>query len=274
MKWKNLTTVVLLAFVGVSLVALVRKETRSSPAGTPAPTVETATAAPGVKLIAYYMHGKVRCPSCMDIETFAREAVESGFPDELRTGVLEWRIVNYEEPGNEHYAHDYKLAAPCVVLVSLRDGKQASWKSLPEVWEKFSDKPEFIKFVQQNVRELLADPKAGPAVGTAQAAVTASAKIPRLLDVGATKCIPCKMMAPVLEELRGQYKDRLTVDFIDVWENPDAAEKYDVSTIPTQIFFDAEGKERYRHIGFISKDDILRKWKELGVALDGESKAL
>ncbi len=194
----------------------------------------------------------------MDIEAFAREAVEAGFPDELKKGLLQWRIVNYEEPGNEHYAKDYQLAAPCVVLVRLRDGQQASWKSLPEVWELVGDKPEFVTFVQKNIRALLAD--------TTTAALP---KRPRLIDLGAGKCIPCKMMAPVLEELREQYKGRLDVVFLDVWENPDAAEKYDVSTIPTQIFFDAEGKERYRHVGFISKEDILKKWQELGIDLGG-----
>jgi len=79
------------------------------------------------------------------------------------------------------------------------------------------------------------------------------------------------MMAPVLAELREHYQGRLDVVFIDVWENPNAAEPYSVETIPTQIFFDAEGKERYRHVGFFSKEEILSQWKELGIDLGGES---
>ncbi|MHC4574894.1 MAG: organomercurial lyase [Planctomycetota bacterium] len=91
--------------------------------------------------------------------------------------------------------------------------------------------------------------------------------LPRLVDLGATKCIPCKMMAPILEELKTEYAGILQVDFIDVWKNPDAGKEYGIKIIPTQIFFDASGKERFRHEGFFSKEDILAKWKELGVSL-------
>ncbi len=92
-------------------------------------------------------------------------------------------------------------------------------------------------------------------------------KLPRLVDLGAGKCIPCKMMAPILEELKTERAGSLEVVFIDVWQNKEAAKEYGIRLIPTQIFFDAAGKERFRHEGFISKEDILRKWKELGVDL-------
>ena len=90
---------------------------------------------------------------------------------------------------------------------------------------------------------------------------------PRLLDLGAGKCIPCKMMAPILDELKEEYTGRLDVEFVDVWQNPDAASRHGVESIPTQIFFNAAGKELYRHQGFFAKEDILKKWKELGVDL-------
>jgi len=93
--------------------------------------------------------------------------------------------------------------------------------------------------------------------------------LPRMVDLGADKCIPCKMMAPILKELKSEYEGTLIVDFIDVWKNPDEGPKYGIKLIPTQIFFDASGKERFRHEGFISKEDILAKWKELGVDLAG-----
>ncbi len=90
---------------------------------------------------------------------------------------------------------------------------------------------------------------------------------PRLLDLGATTCIPCKKMAPVLEELKTEYEDRLDVEFVDVWKVPGVANQYGVTSIPTQIFFDASGKELFRHQGFFGKDEILAKWDELGVDL-------
>ena len=96
------------------------------------------------------------------------------------------------------------------------------------------------------------------------------AATPRLLDLGSTTCIPCKMMKPILDELRRDYAGRLTVDFVDVNRDREAAMAHRVRVIPTQIFFDASGREIFRHEGFISKEDILAKWKELGVALEGE----
>jgi thioredoxin 1 len=96
---------------------------------------------------------------------------------------------------------------------------------------------------------------------------TTTAKLPRLVDLAAGKCIPCKMMAPILEELKKEYAGRMNVEFIDVWENPDAGKPYSIEIIPTQIFFNAEGKELFRHVGFFAKEDILAKWKELGVDL-------
>ena len=90
---------------------------------------------------------------------------------------------------------------------------------------------------------------------------------PRLLDLGADKCVPCKMMAPILDDLKEEYAGRLDVEFIDVWQNSDVASRYRVESIPTQIFFDASGRELYRHQGFFAKEDILKKWKSLGVDL-------
>lgn len=118
---------------------------------------------------------------------------------------------------------------------------------------------------------LLKRPAETSPVAARSAATTATTneKIPRLLDLGATKCVPCKMMAPILEGLKKEYAGKMHVEFIDVWENEAAGEKYGVEMIPTQIFFDAEGKELFRHTGFLGKEDILAKWKELGVNFGG-----
>ena len=89
--------------------------------------------------------------------------------------------------------------------------------------------------------------------------------LPRLVDVGADKCIPCIMMAPILEELKKEYEGSLDVEFVDVWKNPKAGEQYKIRVIPTQIFYDASGKELYRHVGFMSKEDILKKLAELKI---------
>lgn len=101
------------------------------------------------------------------------------------------------------------------------------------------------------------------------AAEEAPDNLPVLIDLGADKCIPCKMMAPILEELESEYADTFEVRFIDVWKNPDAAEGYNIRVIPTQIFYNAEGKELFRHEGFFSKEDILKTWEKHGVIKSG-----
>jgi thioredoxin 1 len=88
--------------------------------------------------------------------------------------------------------------------------------------------------------------------------------LPRLVDLGADKCIPCRMMAPILDELKATYTDKLEVEFIDVWKHREEAERYGVRMIPTQIFYSPDGKELYRHQGFFAKEDILAKWRNLG----------
>lgn len=93
--------------------------------------------------------------------------------------------------------------------------------------------------------------------------------LPMLLDLGADKCVPCKAMAPIIEEMRETFAGRLNVEFIDVWKNRDAASQYSIQVIPTQIFFDADGGELFRHQGFFSREDMLAKWRELGYEFEG-----
>lgn len=78
-----------------------------------------------------------------------------------------------------------------------------------------------------------------------------------MVDVGATECIPCKMMAPIMAELEKEYAGIADIVFIDVWKNPSQGRKYAVQTIPTQIFFDSSGKEVFRHVGFLDKKPIV-----------------
>ena len=87
---------------------------------------------------------------------------------------------------------------------------------------------------------------------------------PKLVDLGSDKCIPCQMMEPVLEELRKEYEGKLDVVFINIRTDYEEAEKYSIQVIPTQIFYSPAGDELFRHVGFFSKEDILKTWKELG----------
>ena len=108
----------------------------------------------------------------------------------------------------------------------------------------------------------------GPAIAESAAVQVADRNLPRMIDLGAGKCIPCKAMKPILDDLRTNYADCFQTIFVDVWENTDKAKEYAIKTIPTQIFYNADGRELYRHEGFYSKEEILAKWKELGVKVE------
>jgi len=86
-----------------------------------------------------------------------------------------------------------------------------------------------------------------------------------MVDLGAHKCIPCKMMAPVLKKLKKQYKAKASIVFIDVWQHREQAQRHAIRTIPTQIFFDKEGEEVYRHEGFMSEEAIIGQLANMGV---------
>ena len=84
-----------------------------------------------------------------------------------------------------------------------------------------------------------------------------------MLDLGAKKCIPCKMMAPIIEELKKEYNGKAAILFIDVWQHPQEAGKYSIRAIPTQIFYDKSGSEVFRHVGFMDKKSIVRMLEKL-----------
>ncbi len=86
-----------------------------------------------------------------------------------------------------------------------------------------------------------------------------------MIDLGAKKCIPCKMMAPIMEKMEKVYKEKAAIVFIDVWEHREQASRFKIRAIPTQIFYDKAGREAYRHVGFMSEKEIIRQLKKLGV---------
>jgi len=107
-------------------------------------------------------------------------------------------------------------------------------------------------------RPLSEDPKGKPAPEA----------LPVLLELGSTSCVACKAMAPIIDELKEAYAGKIDVEFVDVEKDHEAAGLYGIQAIPTQIFFDADGNEIFRHTGFFPREDIVAKWKQLGVSLE------
>jgi len=88
---------------------------------------------------------------------------------------------------------------------------------------------------------------------------------PSLVDFGSTGCKPCDMLAPILETLKGKYAGKLNVLFVHVGQEQILASRYGIQSIPMQFFYDKDGKEVYRHVGFIPQQDIEKKLAEMGV---------
>lgn len=104
-----------------------------------------------------------------------------------------------------------------------------------------------------------------PSANEAAVRAALSSGRPSVVDFGARSCIPCKKMAPILEELNRTLNGRANVLFNDVWKDEKLASAYRIQMIPTQIFFNAKGVEVKRHMGYMEKSEILKELKTLGM---------
>ena len=107
------------------------------------------------RVIAYYFHGNFRCPTCYKLEQYSKEAIIMNFKDAISSGELEFKVVNVEDKGNEHYAKDYQLYTKSLILSLVKDGKEVKWKNLDKIWEYVSNKQRFIDYVKSGVADLL-----------------------------------------------------------------------------------------------------------------------
>ena len=155
MNPRRIITIVLLLFVFASVAYLVITESRQRPGVAENPKSEART--PRRHVVAYYFHGNVRCATCRKIEAYAHEAIEAAFSDELKIAKLQWRVLNVEEPANDHFIADYQLTTRSLVLSDMDSTTQRQWKNLAQVWDLVGDKPAFVKYVQDEVRAYLAE---------------------------------------------------------------------------------------------------------------------
>ncbi|MCX5681416.1 MAG: nitrophenyl compound nitroreductase subunit ArsF family protein [Candidatus Omnitrophica bacterium] len=109
----------------------------------------------GVKVTAYYFHGKMRCPTCHKLEQYSKEAIETNFKDALDSGKLEFKVINVEDKGNEHYIDDYQLYTKSLILSLVKDGKQIKWRNLDKIWEYVGNKQKFFDYVKSEVADFL-----------------------------------------------------------------------------------------------------------------------
>jgi thioredoxin 1 len=87
------------------------------------------------------------------------------------------------------------------------------------------------------------------------------------VELGSVRCIPCKMMQPIMKDIEKNYAGQVKVVFHDVWtpEGEPFGNSYKIRVIPTQVFLDKDGKEYFRHEGFFPKDELVKVLQQKGV---------
>jgi hypothetical protein len=103
------------------------------------------------KVIVYYFHTTGRCPTCLKMEKYTDEALKQYFPDELKSGKIDFKVLDVEKPANEHFIKDYGLYTKSVVLSEVKTGKEIRWKNLDKIWTKVRDRNAYLAYIKQEV---------------------------------------------------------------------------------------------------------------------------
>lgn len=109
------------------------------------------------KIIAYYFHGSFRCFTCTNMEEYSREAIETNFKDAAQSGKIEFKAINIEKKGNEHFVKDYQLYTKSLILSMVKDGKEVKSKNLDKIWEYSRNKGKFIDYATSEINTFMKD---------------------------------------------------------------------------------------------------------------------
>ncbi len=173
MKLKQILAIVLLVFVAASLAYMVGKEQKSdSVSGEDAnssasveqsrrsSTNEQDTDAhKDTQLVVYYFHGDMRCMTCHKLETYAKEALDTYFAEELSSNDIVWQAVNVDKLENRHFIQDYKLVTKSVVISETVNGREIKWKNLEQIWQLVRDKESYLNYIRDSVLTFLEEGK-------------------------------------------------------------------------------------------------------------------
>ncbi len=147
MNIKTGFTAGLLLFVAASIAAPIVRHVAAvgrDPPGEAAPQRPDA-------LVVYYFRANARCVACRTLEAVSREVVENRFASEAADGRMQWRAIDYQSSGNEHFATDYQLLTGGVVLVRFRDGHPQRWKALTETWNMTADRTALARYLEEAI---------------------------------------------------------------------------------------------------------------------------
>lgn len=161
----------------------------------------------------------------------------------------------------------FKYAIYIFTLVALIFSVSFLWNKNTEQSNQNKSTTSISQIPTNTLEAATKDVKTTSKMLTQKAPALKSAIKVTFVELGSVKCIPCKMMQPIMDEIAKEYKGQVEVVFYDVWtpEGRPYAEKYQIRTIPTQVFLDKNGKEYYRHLGFFPKEEIIKVLRLKGI---------
>ncbi len=165
LKPKNIITIVLVLFVLVSIVFLAAKELKQKPDTVDKGSEQTqkqpriqiqnqsSENSNGNKTVVYYFRTNVRCVKCKKFESYTQQVIDDQFSEQVKACELEWKVVNVEEKGNEHFINDYKLVTKSIILSEVKDGKEKRYKNLDRIWALADDETVFKNYITNQITE-------------------------------------------------------------------------------------------------------------------------
>jgi hypothetical protein len=109
------------------------------------------------QLVVYYFMTTYRCPSCHYIEEMTKIALNENFSEQLKSGRMVFKMLNIEEPANDHFVKDYSLYTKSVVLSDQSDGKETRWTNLDKVWQLIRNDAGFKDYIVTQVKAYLGE---------------------------------------------------------------------------------------------------------------------
>ena len=154
---KKIITTVLLIFVAVSIVFLLMPDSDTTIVVSDPTVVEQGDSSPVPedRLLVYYLHGNIRCQTCETLEVLSQKAVLSNFEDQISKGTIEWKVVNYEDSGNDHFLKDFDISFQSLVIVDVKENKQLHHENLDKIWELVHDEEAYLAYVKTKIDEHL-----------------------------------------------------------------------------------------------------------------------
>jgi hypothetical protein len=149
---KTCLHLVLFLTVCISLTMLTFADAQES---NKAIAAETPVASPPHQVMACYFHRTVRCPTCKKISAYIEESVQTGFASQVKDGSVKMMMIDFQDPKNQKYTQAYKINGPTLVIMDVQNGEVVSWKPAPKVWSLVGKKPDFFKYVQDEMRVYL-----------------------------------------------------------------------------------------------------------------------